>query len=192
VEAALIELARELGADDAAAVAAASIVVEDRLAALCTPAACPFYGQSAGCPPYATGPEAFRLIVETYRRTVVLKIEVPSALLRAGRSEEHFRQLHQIAARVERQAVRMGATRARAFAGGSCKHLFCAQEEDCPVVAGSGACRYPDIARPSMSGCGVNVTRLMAAAGWPFSPVTAATDCDQVPTGSICALVLVD
>jgi hypothetical protein len=42
-----------------------------------------------------------------------------------------------------------------------------------------------------MSGYGIDVTRLMAAAGWTLRPVTADPDPNQAATGSICALVLI-
>ncbi len=184
----LIRFAREIGSNDAACVPAASIVIDDRLAGLCTPDACPFYGRSAGCPPHAGGADAFRALLAGFREAVVIQLEVPAEILRSGRCEDDFRRLHRIAARIERRAMASGFARAAAFAGGSCKSLFCQAEADCPVLTG-GPCRHPDSARPSMSGYGIDVTRLMAAAGWAFSPVTAETAPEAIL--SICALVLV-
>jgi hypothetical protein len=43
-----------------------------------------------------------------------------------------------------------------------------------------------------MSGFGVDVARLMAAAGWKFIPVTADSHPAQPPTAPVCALVLVE
>ncbi len=188
---ALVRLARHLGASDAAAVAAASIVVEDALAQKCTPAACPFYGQSAGCPPHVPGPDAFRTWLNACRTALVIRIDVPVPLLRTGRCETHFRRLHCIAAAVETHAAAEGLAGTMAFAGGACKQLFCAGEPDCAVIARNAPCRHPDCARPSMSGFGVDVARLMAAAGWEFIPVTAGGHPAQPPTAPVCALVLV-
>ncbi|MFA7425844.1 MAG: DUF2284 domain-containing protein [Desulfosarcinaceae bacterium] len=188
---ALVRLARHLGASDAAAVAAASIVVEDALAQKCTPAACPFYGQSAGCPPHVPGPDVFRAWLNACRTTLVIRIDVPVPLLRTGRCETHFRRLHCIAAAVETHAAAEGLAGTMAFAGGACKQLFCAGEPDCAVIARNAPCRHPDCARPSMSGFGVDVARLMAAAGWEFIPVTAGGHPAQPPTAPVCALVLV-
>jgi predicted metal-binding protein len=130
-------------------------------------------------------------LLETFTDAVVLKIEVPVQALRSGRCEDFFRRLHRIAAQVERRAVALGWPQAQSFAGGSCKQLFCPEHSDCPVLTGSGSCRHPRSARASMSGYGIDVTRLMAAAGWTFCPVTSTPDSDEAPTGSICALVLV-
>ncbi|MDD2605789.1 MAG: DUF2284 domain-containing protein [Desulfobacteraceae bacterium] len=188
---ALVRLARHLGASDAAAVAAASIVVEDALTQKCTPAACPFYGQSAGCPPHVPGPDVFRAWLNACRTTLVIRIDVPVPLLRTGRCETHFRRLHCIAAAVETHAAAEGLAGTMAFAGGACKQLFCAGEPDCAVIARNAPCRHPDCARPSMSGFGVDVARLMAAAGWEFIPVTAGGHPAQPPTAPVCALVLV-
>ena len=187
----LVRLARHLGASDAAAVAAASVVVEDLLAQKCAPAACPFYGQSAGCPPHVPGPGVFRAWLKACRTALVIRIDVPVPLLRTGRCETHFRRLHCIAAAVERQAFATGSAMAKAFAGGSCKPLFCAGDPDCAVIARNAPCRHPDCARPSMSGFGVDVARLMAAAGWEFIPATAGGHPAQPPTAPVCALVLV-
>lgn len=188
---ALVRLARDLGASDAAAVAAASIVVDDALAGRCAPVACPFYGRSAGCPPHVSGPYAFRSWLKAFSTGLVIRIDVPAALLRTGRCETHFRRLHCIAAAVERQAAARGTGNAMAFAGGACKQLFCAGDPDCAVIARGAPCRHPDCARPSMSGFGVDVARLMAAAGWTFTPLTAASRPANAPTAPICALVLV-
>lgn len=189
---ALVRFARDLGASDAAAVTAASIIVDETLARHCTPAACPFYGQSAGCPPHVAGPDAFRSWLKGFQSALVIKIQVPTSLLCAGRCEDHFRRLHCIAAAVERQAAAMGHASAMAFAGGSCKQLFCEKEPDCAVIAHSAPCRHPDCARPSMSGFGIDVARLTAAAGWGFTPVSPDQGHALPSSAPICALVLVE
>lgn len=43
-----------------------------------------------------------------------------------------------------------------------------------------------------MSGFGIDVSRLMAAAGWKMNRITRTTKPDAVPTGPITALVLID
>ena len=80
---------------------------------------------------------------------------------------EIMRLLHEIAARVEEKAIAMGFCNAKAFAGGSCKDIFCPEHLNCNAVSGDGVCRHPRIARPSMSGYGINVSKLIKAAGWP-------------------------
>ncbi len=65
--------------------------------------------------------------------------------------------LHQIVAAVEQKAIEMGFEKAKAFAGGSCKELFCDDQEKCCVVAENKPCRHIAFARPSMSGFGIDI-----------------------------------
>lgn len=187
---ALVRLARDLGASDAAVVTAASLIVDDALANHCTPAKCPFYGQSAGCPPHVAGPDGFRSWQSAFQNALVITIQVPTTRLRSSRCEADFRRLHRIAASVERHAMAMGRVKAMAFAGGSCKQLFCGKETDCAVLARGARCRHPDCARPSMSGFGIDVARLMLAAGWAFTPAAGNSGTEHPPNAPICALVL--
>ena len=75
--------------------------------------------------------------------------------------------LHQIVAAVEQKAIKIGFESSKGFAGGSCKDMFCEDHETCCVVAENKPCRHIDIARPSMSGFGIDVTQLMLSSGWP-------------------------
>lgn len=49
---------------------------------------------------------------------------------------------------------------------GYAKNYFVVTDEICSVLAGHKPCRHIEFARPSMSGFGVDVTRLMASSGW--------------------------
>lgn len=186
----LLRLARYMGATDAAVISTDSIFVLDRLAALCLEPRCPSYGMSAGCPPHVSGPAGFRELVKGFHQALVFKIEVPSNILLSAERCDIFRLLHEIAAAIERSAVRAGQTRSRAFAGGSCKELFCPDEAECRVTAG-GACRNPDRARPSMSGFGIDVSRLMEGAGWHMNRADPGGPADNPSTGTLSGLVLI-
>jgi predicted metal-binding protein len=188
----LIQLARDRGAHDAAIINVKAIGVEDRLADLCRQPGCANYGLAAGCPPHVGGPAQFRQWQKAYHRAILIRIDVPTAILLSEKRRDVFRRLHDIAASIEQTAVDSGFTEARAFAGGSCKELFCADQPTCRVINESGPCRHPDRARPSMSGFGIDVSRLMAAAGWKMNRITRTTKPDAVPTGPITALVLID
>jgi predicted metal-binding protein len=189
----LIELAYRLGASDATIISAAEISVEDDLAKLCFDPPCESYGLSAGCPPHVEGASAFRELLKGYERALVFRIEVPSQILLSNERQEIFRLLHQIAADVEQAAVRKGYWRSRGYAGGSCKRLFCGDERGCRVVSEGGACRNPERARPSMSGFGVNVSKLMEAAGWEMNRIRGETG-QAAPSGAgtVCGLVLIE
>ncbi len=186
----LLQLARYMGATDAAAISTDCISVLDRLADLCLKPRCPSYGMSASCPPHVSGPDGFRELVKEFHNALVFKIEVPSNILLSGERHDMFRLLHEIASAVEQSAVLAGHTRARAFAGGSCKELFCPDKAECRVTAG-GSCRNPDRARPSMSGFGIDVSRLMEGAGWPMNRAGPGGREDNPSTGTLSGLVLI-
>jgi len=61
----------------------------------------------------------------------------------------------------------MGYRNSKAFAAGSCKKIFCHDHSECRRLSETEECRHPQYARPSMSGFGINVSRLMKSCGWP-------------------------
>jgi predicted metal-binding protein len=164
--AALIARIRRSGAADAALIPAAGIVVEDDLARHCREPRCENYGRSPGCPPHVSGPGGFRALLKRYRRALAVRIDVPTRVLLSPERRDVMALLHDIVADAEQAAVAMGFLNARAFAGGSCKTTFCNAHAECRVLSEGRPCRNPGRARPSMSGFGINVSRLMQAAGW--------------------------
>jgi predicted metal-binding protein len=187
----LTQLACRLGASDAAVISASEISIEDNLAKLCREPQCENYGLSTSCPPHVAGPAGFREFQKKFKHAVVFKIDVPSEILLSSQRRDIFQLLHEIAAELEQAAVQQGYPDSKAFAGGSCKNLFCPEHPACRVLAQGGACRHPHRARPSMSGFGINVSRLMQAAGWHMDRITRDTDSDEVPMGTVSGLVLV-
>lgn len=188
--AALLALACRLGAGDAALIRAADIVVEAQLAKLCETPRCENYGLGAGCPPHVSGPSGFQELLKDFEQAVVFKIEVPSESLFSSERRDIFRLLHEIAAAIEQSAVREGYRHARAYAGGSCKAIFCRDQPNCRVVGEGGQCRHPDHARPSMSGFGINVARLMKAAGWTMNRAASGNAPNRTSIATVCGLVL--
>jgi predicted metal-binding protein len=164
--AALIEAACLAGATEVRKLSPGDIVIEPQMAEYCREPGCPNYGLSPSCPPHVAGPEAFREFGSRSRIALVIKIEVPSAVLFSEERREVMRLLHEIVSGIERSAARLGYLESKAFAGGSCKDLFCQNYFECQVLSGSGGCRNPEYARPSMSGFGVNVARTLELAGF--------------------------
>ena len=187
----LIQLACWLGASNAKIIPAAGISIEDDLANLCQESSCENYGQSASCPPHVSGPSGFRKLLNDYEQILVFKIDVPSEALFSSERPDIFRLLHEIAANIEQSAVQMGYRNSRAYAGGSCKRLFCPDHLECRVVSEGGECRNPDHARPSMSGFGINVSKLMLAAGWTMKRSTPGIESGEASMGTVCGLVLI-
>ncbi len=162
----LLTHAERAGATRAAILPAHCVLVEEQLAAFCRHPRCPFWGLSLSCPPHVAGPEGFRRLLRVCREVLVLRLEVQACSLQGEERPQVFRLLHELVATVEQRARALGYRDAAGFAGGSCKASFCADTTECRVLAGRGRCRYPDQARSSLSGQGVNVGTLMRAAGW--------------------------
>lgn len=188
---ALIRVARQNGAGDAKAVSTTDVVVEASLAQYCEDSGCENFGLSVNCPPHTSGPAGFKELLKEYTHAVVFKIDVPIETLVSDEKHDVFRLLHKIGANIEKAAIKRGYNGSKAFAGESCKVLFCQKHDDCLVISGKGECRHPNIARPSMSGFGINVSELMKTAGWQMDRITSETDPDAVTMGMVCGLVLI-
>jgi predicted metal-binding protein len=163
----LVRQALSMGASDAKVISSCDIVVEETLARYCFEPRCDSYGLAPSCPPHVSGPSDFRALQKTHSNAIVVRIVVPSGVLFSEERRAVSRSLHELVARIEQKAVRLGYRDSKAFAGGSCKYIFCYEHADCCVVAGNRLCRHPQYARPSMSGFGINVSKLMSTCGWP-------------------------
>ena len=187
----LIRLAHTLGASEAKIISPDDISVEDVLADLCSQSKCNNYALSPSCPPYVSGPSGFRELQKKGRYAMALRISVPSAALFTDERKEIMRLLHEIVAGIEHAAVKMGYCKSKAFAGGSCKKIFCHDRADCPSLSDAGECRYPQLARPSMSGFGINVSKLMKVCGWPADINTSGSKTHNGSMSWVAGLILI-
>lgn len=186
---ALQTLALSLGASACGLLDATDLVVEERFALMCgAPTPCPSYGLAPGCPPHAPSVQAFRKELAGYRQLLVFKIDTPMADLLGENRLEIARTIHRLAATLEGSAQRHGL-RARGMAAGSCKELFCGDEQACVVLSQAMGCRHPDLARPSISAVGVDFAALAGKLGWPFGPLPSAPP-DTPVMGLMAGLVL--
>ena len=188
---ALIQDAQKSGASEAKIILTRDIVVEDNLADMCREPRCENYGLSKSCPPHVSGPSVFKKQLEKFNLTIFFKIDVPSEILYSSERLEVFKLLHEIASGIEMSAVKMGFLNAQAYAGGSCKKIFCHDHAECLALSGGGKCRNPRYARPSMSGFGINVARLFKTAGWTMTWITHDTDSAETKMANVCGLVLI-
>ena len=187
----LIHKAFELGVSDAGIIPARSIVVEDRFAEMCATPQCPGYDQSPNCPPYAMKPAEFRKLLTQYEHVLVFKIDTPTEVLLDDRRFDVAKRIHEISARIERLAKKKGFVHSRGFAAGSCKMIFCKDQEKCIMLEKNENCRYTDKARPSLSGLGVNFVELSRMIGWQFNKITKDTKPDDVSMGMMSGMVLI-
>jgi predicted metal-binding protein len=164
----LVSSALEMGASLAQILSSSRLDLREDLAALCR--TCPNHGLALNCPPHVGGPARFRQWLQAYGRILFFSIEVETALLLTSQRQDIFRVLHEMSAALEREAAAKGFPKSRAFAGGSCKSVFCSSHNICRALGPEGRCRFPDEARPSMSGFGIDVAALIQAAGWEKQP----------------------
>jgi predicted metal-binding protein len=182
----LTQEAKKLGATSSAIISTKEIQVKDDLAALCNGEyICPNYGLAASCPPYVEGPAEFRKWQAQSKYCLTVKIELPTSIMFSDERNGVMQLLHQIVAAVEQKAIEMGFKNSKGFAGGSCKKLFCDDQETCCVVAENKTCRHIKVARPSMSGFGIDVTQLMLSSGWP-----AQNSSDKDDTSWVAGLIV--
>jgi predicted metal-binding protein len=186
----LLEKATLGGASDAVLISPRDILISDELAERCSLPRCENYGLSAGCPPNTMGPEGLRKILTDCQHALFFRIDVPAEVLYSTDNRELFQLLHEVAAGVEREAVRFGLTGAAAFAGGSCRQLFCYDKRECRALIAGGSCRFPEVVRPSMSGFGIDVGHLLRLVGWANRLGKLGGDGQERGIASVCGLVL--
>ena len=187
----LVQRAFELGMSDAGIIPAQSIVVEDRFAEMCASPRCPGYGLAPSCPPHTMKPGEFRNLLTRYEKALVFKIDTPTEILLSDDRSRIAKLVHEISADIERLAKENGYTDSRGLAAGSCKIAFCKEYAKCPVLDKNGDCRFPDQARPSLSGHGVNFLELSKTLGWRFEKITRDTKPGDVPMGIMAGMILI-
>ena len=187
----LIQYACKSGAGDAVILSTDDIVIDESLADRCREPRCENYGLSKSCPPHVAGPAAFRNRLAHFHQAIFFKIDVPSEVLYSSERREVFQLLHEIASGIEDRSVNLGFADARAYAGGSCKKIFCHEHIHCRVISKNEKCRYPQYARPSMSGFGIKVAALFKTAGWTMSGTIQNPDATPTRTANVCGLVLI-
>ncbi|MGD9973500.1 MAG: DUF2284 domain-containing protein [Desulfatirhabdiaceae bacterium] len=186
-----IQTAIKLGASSSAILLSKNIGVKDSLAALCNgDYTCPNYGLGASCPPNVEGPAEFRKWQALSQYSIIVKIELLSSIMFSNERKDVMRLLHQIVAGVEQKAIETGFEKSKAFAGGSCKDLFCDDQENCCVLSENIPCRHIESARPSMSGFGIDVTQLMTSCGWSGQIAKKSDAFDNESTSWVVGLIL--
>jgi predicted metal-binding protein len=187
----LVQWAQVLGAGDSKIISSRDICAEGRLADLCRDQKCSNYGKSMSCPPRVGGPEAFQELCRQLPQAVVVRLVIPASALFSRERRDIMRLLHEIVAGLEQRAKEKGYVHSRAFAGGSCKEIFCQAHSDCRVVSGRGDCRNPASARPSLSGFGINVPELLKRCGWPSEIKTSRGETPKEALSWVVGLILI-
>lgn len=149
---------RENGADDTAVLAAADVLVDDRVRLKCQVPLCDSYGRNYTCPPHVPPLSEIRAALARYETGLLVLVN--DAL--EGEDGDPFRgarRLHELIHLGEKEAFTMGYRFAMGLIGGCCR--LC---ETCAAVTGE-ACRFPFRARPSMESMGIDVGGTAETAG---------------------------
>ncbi len=187
----LIQVACSSSPGEAKIIPTDDISVEDALANYCVEPKCRNYGLSPSCPPHVSGPSEFRALQEQLEHAIAVRIVVPSSALFSDERKGIMQLLHETVTGIEQAAIGMGYSESRAFAGGSCKEIFCAEETGCRVLSEGFECRHPQHARPSMSGFGINVSELMKSCGWSSEINVREGESDSEYMSWVAGLILI-
>ncbi len=187
--------ALELGATQARIVKSYEIPVDERVTLKCRIPRCPGYATGAHCPPNTLTPAEFRSILEKYRRGIFFIKEVPPGVIVRDKETTReraavFEAVYNIASEIESMAFYDGYYLACGFGAGSCRDTFCGPEQDCAALKGE-PCRFSLRARPSMEAVGIDVYRMIAAAGWDVYPAGSGSRAQEVPSANLAGLVIV-
>lgn len=158
----LCQGAVKLGAADAKPIKAEDIVVSDWTRLKCQ-YGCGGYGKRLTCPPYTPTPDQFRKVLEGYDWAIILKFE-------ARGPESETESPHEVSVDLEREAFLSGYYSAFGLACGPCPHC-----DECNLKE----CVHPDLARPSMEACGIDVYATVRRAGFNLRVVKTR---DEKPT----------
>ncbi|NLE22906.1 MAG: DUF2284 domain-containing protein [Actinobacteria bacterium] len=175
----LIHEAEDLGADRAAPVPAAAVVVDERVNLKCRVPLCSGYGHNLMCPPSVMAAAETRQVLGRYGDALVVQMDIPITQdcvddqfggrthAEAKADEEQIEGLRESQSRfahlmtdLERAAFKLGYRYAAAFSGGEC--VLC---EECVGQSSGEPCRHPFQARPSMEAVGIDVVATAEAAG---------------------------
>ena len=186
--------ALELGATDAKIITTDMVLIDERVRAKCIYPKCAAYGTNTNCPPYVMDLEQFRKTVSNFRYAVFTKLEVPSEEItytRGRSSADHWRtKMAEIVAKIEAEAFYDGYYLALAFAGGSCKRIFC-PDTDCSALVPGQPCRHPLRARAAMEAVGMDAFTMATKVGWDIYPIGRSSTPSEVPHGARLGLVLI-
>ena len=188
--------ALELGATDAKIISTDDVIIDERVVAKCTYPKCPGYGTNANCPPHAMNIDQVRKVVGKFKHALFIKIEVPSEhtagkkAIKEDLSSSYRRMLSEIVSKIEAEAFYDGYHLALGFAGGSCKRLFC-PDNDCTALMPGKGCPHRLKARSPMEGVGMDVYTMATRAGWDIYPIGRNTSPEEVPHGLRLGLVLI-
>lgn len=150
---------RQNGADQVIVISTRNIFTHNWVRLKCQ-YGCGGYGEKLTCPPYSPTPDQTRKVLAEYKKAILIVYSGRYSNRQAqtrGRERKRRRQMRRVIVQAERALFLDGYYKAFALGGGPCN--FC---RDCDVTK---ACRFPDLARPAMEACGIDVFATLRRAG---------------------------
>lgn len=180
----LKSLAQELGLE-IRRISAFDIKVDDWIRLKCQ-YGCPNYGRRFTCPPYSPEPSVMRAMLEGYSTAFLLSFDASAS---PGDAEIHvgidgMDRAVDAFLRLERFAFLNRYPKAFVFGINHCPGCHV-----CSVEEGIGACKKPQMARPSLESCGINVGKLLECTGWEARGIDVLKKEDRV---SLISLLLLE
>jgi len=157
------EKAIKLGASKAKIIKAEEVVVADWVRLKCQ-YGCGGYGKRLSCPPYSPTPNETRRIITGYKKVILMKFRSCQEC-----DDREAVNIHMVIAKMERDLFLSGYYAAFGMACGPCN--LCAQ---CNL----DECQKPNLARPSMEACGIDVYATARESGFKIEVLTQR---DQIP-----------
>ncbi len=74
--------------------------------------------------------------------SITARIELPISVMFSDERKGVMELFHQVVAVVKQKAIEFGFSESKAFAGGSCKELFCGDQKSCCVLSENKTCRH--------------------------------------------------
>jgi predicted metal-binding protein len=205
----LLGVAMRAGASDAKVISSADVVLDPRVRLKCLIPRCSAAGTCVHCPPDGLPLQETAAVISRYRKGIFFRVVVESelvsgpvvseAIARKGAGQNraalmllgaYYLLVLQIAALLERRARQWGYEPS-GYGAGTCRDVLCLFQPHCRALLTTRGCRHPDLSRPSMESCGMDVYTMGANVGWDIYPVGGSVRPEDVPKGSLMGLVLV-
>ena len=171
----ILHLAREVTGAEAAMIDPDRVVVSEAVAMKCR-YGCSSYGRWLTCPPHSPPPDKTKLLLGEYHRAVLVRFSADAA----DKNQPIMKRPQRLMAELEAKLMKRGSYKALALAMGRC--FQCDQ-----CVLSAGDCPHPDVARPSMEACGIDVFATAKRAGLEVRLLE-----DNVDVVDLVGMVLVD
>jgi len=168
-----IKMAIQIGAAEAKLIDTKYIVTGNWVRIKCQ-YGCDCYGRRLTCPPFSPTPEYTKKMIGQYKKALILTYYAKPGEERAKR-----RKMHKAVAELEREIFLDGYYKAFSMVAGPCR--FCVP---CDV---NNPCKFPELARPAMEACGIDVYKTARNVGIKMAVVKSTKDISKY-----CCLILIE